>query len=209
MIPKIKYNLIADLIEHNPVLFKNTAMVGIYDGQDICSCFLNKASCLETLQFYENFQDSESEDSKNRLLNLYNSWKNEIPNFMFEIGNGTELSSKKEFDFFFTDAYDIDYRSYFNDKKFNNTLIAICGFGAELTRTVDLSVSIYNKNIYPVMLYNGFLFFCNTDSKYKKVHRQFKQFFDNLSISYVNRMGCLRPNGWYHSLLVKQEAVYD
>jgi len=207
MIPKIKYNLIADLIEYNSTLFKNTAMVGIYDGQDICSCFLNKASHIKTLHFYENFQDSESEDSKHRLLSLYNSWKQEIPNFIFEIGNGTELSSNKEFDFFFTDAYNIDYRTYFTNRRFSNTLIAICGFGAELTRTVDLSVSIYNKDIYPVMLYNGFLFFCNNDSKYKEVHKKFKQFFDNSSTSYVNRMGCLRPNGWYHSLLVNQEDV--
>lgn len=205
-IPKIKYNLIADLVEHKSALFKNTAMIGIYDGQDICSCFLNKAECLDKLYFYENFQDSQQAEEKDRLLSLYNFWEKNIKNFSISFGDGTANLTTDPIDFLFTDAYNINYLEYFLDKRFDNTLMAICGFGAELTRTVDISVCIHNKQVYPVLLYNGFLFFVNNKDKYDAVYPQVKQFLDMQTVEYTNRRGCLRPNGWYHSLLKKDSV---
>jgi hypothetical protein len=201
MIPTIKYNLIANLIESKSELFKNSAMIGIYDGQDICSCFLNKAKFLNTLSFYENFQDSQQQVEKERLLVLYESWKQKIPNLTIDIGDGTSNLNSNSLDFLFTDAYNIDYKTYFLNKQFKKTCMAICGFGAELTRTVDISVCINNKELYPVLLYKGFLFFANNQDKYNELCLQIKQFLDLHNIDYTNRRGCLRPNGWYHSLL--------
>lgn len=207
MIPNIKYSLIADLVESIPSLFNNTAMVGIYDGQDICSCFLNKAHFLNTLRFYENFQDSQQQSEKENLLSLYDTWKNKIPNLTVTIGDGTANLDSTGLDFLFTDAYNIDYKTYFLDKKFDNVLIAICGFGAELARTVDISVCIDNKELYPVLLYSGFLFFVNNKEKYDSVYPLLKNFLNTHSVEYTNRKGCLRPNGWYHSLLKRGSDI--
>lgn len=201
MIPNVRHPLIADLIELAPSLFNKTAMVGIYDGQDICSCFLNTASKLESLHFYENFHDAITDDSKRHLLNKYASWQAAIPNLRIDIGDGTALSSNNHVDFFFTDAYNIDYKRYFLDSQFNNTLMAICGYGAAIKRTVDISVCIDNNDIHPVMLYNGFLFFTNSRDHYKRSYSLLKSALDSINVSYSTQLQCLRPNGWYHSLL--------
>ena len=201
MIPVTRHALIADLIELTPSLFNKTAMVGIYDGQDICSCFLNSASKLESLHFYENFHDAITVESKNHLLNKYSEWQSAIPNLTISIGDGTLLSKNHSVDFFFTDAYNIDYRSYFLDSQFDNTLIAMCGYGAAIERTVSISVCIDNRELFPVMLYNGFLFFTNSQTHYKKSHTLLKSALDSMNITYSNQLQCLRPNGWYHSLL--------
>lgn len=200
MIPEIKHKLIFDLVISNPEIFKNTSMIGIFDGQDICSCFLNSAHVLNKLKFYENFQDSD-ENSQEKLLNLYSNWQQQISNLEIIIGDGTENLDYSGLDFLFTDAYNIDYRTYFLNNKFDNTLLAICGYGAELARTIDLSVIIDNKKIFPVMLYNGFLFFTNNIEKHTEIYTKFKTFLNNSQTSYVTRRNCLRPNGWYHSLL--------
>jgi hypothetical protein len=209
MIPKIKYNLIADLIEYNPLLFKNTAMIGIFDGQDICSCFLNNASYLNRLYFYENFHDSQQDKEKEKLLSLYESWKNSIPNLEIFIGDGTKNLVNTHIDFLFSDAYNIDYKTYFLNNRFDNTLLAICGYGAELVRTIDVSVCIDNRKIFPILLHNGFLFFVNNSNLYDKTYPQIKKFLDIHNIEYTNRKGCLRPNGWYHSLLKTETQVLN
>ncbi len=204
MIPSIRHKMISSLIKFEPTMFYNTSMVGIYDGRDICSCFLNNAECFKKLTFYENFQDS-NEESKNSLLELYSEWQKEIPNLDIVIGDGTEKLLYDNLDFLFTDAYNIDYMTYFLNDKFNNTLLAICGYGAEISRTVGISVAIEFKKIYPVMLFNGFLFFTNNEIKYKDVYCKIKKFMITNDIPYVNNLGCIRPNGWYHSLLVDKD----
>ena len=204
MIPKTKYQIIEDLVLHDPAVFYNTAMIGIFDGQDICSCFLNSANVLNTVTFYENFQDF-NDESKYKLLELYDIWKKEIPNLEIKIGDGTSILETDDLDFLFTDAYNIDYTTYFLNKSFDNTLIAICGFGAELSRTVGLSIAIQNNGIFPIMLYKGFLFFTNNKPKYNEIYKKFKQFVVENNVPHVDRLGCIRPNGWYHGLLVDKE----
>lgn len=204
MIPNIKYPLIANLIDTLPLLFSKSAMIGIYDGQDICSCFLNKAHVLKNLYFYENFHDSESDESKNNLIKKYNYWETNVPNLSIEIGDGTALLTSDPIDFLFTDAYNIDYSTYFLNKQFNNTLMAICGYGAEIKRTVDLSVAIKENKIFPVLLYKDFLFFTNNKTYYTKCIVDVEMYFKNINQKYIKRIGCIKPFGAYHELLSKQ-----
>jgi hypothetical protein len=195
MIPENKYPLISNWITHDSLLFKNTVMVGIYDGSDICSSFLNTANVLDKLTFYENFFDGNDV----KLKELYKIWQDKIPSLDFKYQDGHNI---EEFaDFVFTDAYNIDYETYFLDKKFKNTLFCICGYGAEIKRTVDLSCAIKNKKLFPVLLYKGFVFFANNKDHYKTCFKSLKLYFEKYNIDYINREGCIKPKGMYHALL--------
>lgn len=195
MIPKDRYPLISSWIKEDNRLFKNTVMVGIYDGSDICSSFLNTASILDSLTFYENFFDG----NDLKLKELYNDWQNKIPNLEFKYQDGYSIAESA--DFVFTDAYNIDYETYFLDSKFKNTLFCICGYGAEIKRTVDLSCVIKNKKIFPVLLYKGFVFFTNNKLHYEKCFKSLELYFKKYKINYINRLGCIKPKGMYHELL--------
>ena len=195
MIPDDKYPLISHWIKSDPAIFANTTMVGIYDGSDICSSFLNTANVLDSLTFYENFFDG----NDLKLKELYNNWQTEIPNLEFKYQDGYIIDEIA--DFVFTDAYNIDYETYFLDSKFKNTLFCICGYGAEIKRTIDLSCAIKNKKLFPVLLYKGFVFFANNNDHYKTCFKSLKLYFEKYSIDYINREGCIKPKGMYHALL--------
>jgi hypothetical protein len=197
MIPEDRYPLLSSWINFDTALFKNAVMVGIYDGSDICSSFLNTTNVLDSLTFYENFFDG----NDLKLKELYKDWQNKIPNLKFKYQDGYNIEECA--DFVFTDAYNIDYETYFLDEKFLKTLFCICGYGAEIKRTVDLSCAIKNKNIFPVLLYNGFVFFTNNQSHYKTCFESLKSYFDNNNIEYIKREGCLKPKGMFHMLLDK------
>ena len=165
-IPNQSYPELGNLVSIVPEIFSKSEIIGVLDGVEICASILHNANKLERIRFYENFSFTDDNDVKQRFQDRYNSWQKMIPNLKVLIKDGREFDTDSTFIYHdmnmptktFIDEYGSSVKS---------SLLANCGFGnnANMKTTLHMAKLIYERIIFPVLVYRDILFYTIDENK--------------------------------------------
>jgi hypothetical protein len=172
MIPEESYPELGVFIRGLPELFKHSEITGVFLGNEICASLLHSAESLEKIVFYENFFAVEDTKFQEHLQQEYVNWQSEVPKLTVKIEDG--INYDRTADFIHIDInHGILPVLSGHGEELQHALLGTCGFGRDLSSTLQLSEMILSDIIFPVMLYRDLIFFTvNKDTKetiYNKV----------------------------------------
>jgi hypothetical protein len=159
MIPNENWEEIGNFIRYHPSAFLSSAVIGIYNGDNMCASLMHNSKNLKNITLYENFEDMDI-DQIPYFKRIYQSWKLNLRNLTIKYVDGYVDVLDTNFDFISFDGYINTYKFILkNLENFKTTLFACTDYGKNLDSTIYISKLLEKNIIYPVLHTRCVLFF--------------------------------------------------
>ena len=165
------------IIEHSN-LFKNTTIIGVFNGDEICSNFMKNYQHLNKITFYENFEFKPSDSVKSKFLKKYNKWENTIPNLRIRIEDGENFDINQNFIYITMGVLENELIRH----KINyNTWSGTAGFGTFFPCTYKICKLISSKDIFPIFKLEDNIFFAYNKNRRDEIYTQILPTLNNFT----------------------------
>jgi len=174
------YGLMKEFAEQCPDIFKRSCVVGVFDGNHFTRALVEVKDQLEVLDLYDDLRDIPLE-KRDVYRTMWKEWGVEVKE---EDGadklNGDYTFIKTEIN---ATPYHDDYHSPVNPWiGFENTIVALNGFGSSIYSTIKMCEWIKESRIFPIWKYRDYLYFATTQEKKDEV---WDYVIDNIKIPIV------------------------
>lgn len=202
-----KETVIKELLKGFPDIFRNSEIIGVYDGDFYCKYFISNANYLENLTFYENFHSMKSPE---KFIRLYQEWESNTPNLNIKLEDGSNFSKNSTYlhiDVSNTDLYNFVKSNWKKIK--NKKCISFYAFDNSPCNTLLVSKLILEDYFFPFLQHGGVMYgttnFKSHEDSFTRVANIFKQknieFAQQYIHAYTNEYPMIHTNnGWKNRL---------
>ena len=165
------------IIEHSN-LFKNTTIIGVFNGDEICSNFMKNYQYLNKITFYENFEFGPSDSVRLKFLAKYKNWEHNILNLKIKIEDGENFDVDQNFIYMTMGILENESIKY---KINQNAWSATAGFGTFFPCTYKICKLISSKDIFPIFKIDDNIFFAYNKKRRDEIYSQILPTLNNFT----------------------------